>query len=878
MGPWTSQDGHRRISKALADMRLVSLASLLVRVVPLVTAEAEVGIRSCVYDAVLRALRLEQDQSIPFCRDFMTTVIIVSVTVTITDSTTVTETIRPTYTDLSTKTETATVSSSPPDNNALLKRILAARDEIADYSSSLVSRYSSSALSSACSCLCIDPIGFASTATTTTQTIPETTVDTSTEFETVEGPTSTVHATTTTTTTVAVPPPIFPSEYFTLAFFVGDEVEYERNWLAFPTSGPRQNVFQSVNSLDYGMALCRFDTDHHLSGIIDGPEGRPLDNFAWYPGGVLDQSSPYEVPFDPPESISPPLEYLEWTADPRTYNLILLTDESFNVMQLCPSVDSGLSLWAVGAVLGSGCTEIPLVVEPWVDADYPFLIYYRDSEGTKQYLTRPESLGTTETAPYNLISGPKSDQSLYFAISYNHLSFSVIDNLSYLQVYSYFLDEVFQQGGDGWMPVFSNTPSYVKFFHGDGASFLDWVVDWEAYTIRPVIPGLDALMVQMCTVGGSISPILAIGTTLRNDASYTCTAVILELEIFPARAPSEDFRIFTLTDQAEELYLYRAYDLQPGDEQSHFTLVPKELVLTLAQYQPLGFFSIDVAGHLSFYSSELSTPIYAWSADYPEPAGWRAYIGFSPATDIEDPSFYLQFSTYVSTFVTSIASDRYDLFLGMCPDEYMEGKYIDLWSADTSEILSASCTYPPFNIRPKTWPFRLSWIDSQGHKQYFNTSFDSTNPESKDDLEPPLGLILIPTSNVTESPIFTIDADRRLWYYLDLADGPVRLFSTIYHQEVLSQGYPIRLFFSSAEYIDQHTLYLEWDIDIENRVLFPAAAPASKVWQVCPDRFKGPPPAAAVWTSVFEDADNADLSCYGIELNVEWQLESVLYP
>ncbi|KAM7223196.1 hypothetical protein V8F06_001409 [Rhypophila decipiens] len=439
-------------------MRLVSLAALLLGAVPLVAAEeAEVagGHRSCTWDQVLRTLRLDQEQSIPFCRKILTTIIVVSVTVTISDTTITTQTIRSTYTNVLVKTETSTV-----DDQGLIKRILAERDENDDYSNSLISQYPSSALSSACSCLCVDPaalVTLVSSQTTTTQTIPETTIiDTATEFETVTGQSTTTDTTTTTTTTVVVSPTGF-NELFYLRSFIFDQF------------GSPVKVALLQSGLQHGLGVgnpqyqnlgdqFQFNDEGHLV-CLSSSFGA---SYAWYPGEPLNPAAPYEVPFNDATFISPPLEYLEWTGDPSTYSLVLLTEPSFDFMQLCQFRDGDfLGTWAVGTALGSdiSCTELPLAIEPQVEVatTYAFRIFYQDSEGVRQYLAfdfanlplfgqEPQQLFMTHTS--SIYGG------ILFSISHGHLTFTLDD---YYWYYAYFFPSgLFEQEGGGATLIPSN--------------------------------------------------------------------------------------------------------------------------------------------------------------------------------------------------------------------------------------------------------------------------------------------------------------------------------------------------------------------------------------------------------------------------------------
>ncbi|KAK4220211.1 hypothetical protein QBC37DRAFT_367226 [Rhypophila decipiens] len=579
-------------------MRLVSLAALPLGAVPLVAAEeAEVagGRRSCTWDEVLRTLRLDQEQSIPFCHKILTTTIVVSVTVTISDTTITTQTIRPTYTNVLVKTETSTV-----DDQGLIKRILAERDESDDYSNSLISQYPSSALSSACTCLCVDPVALVtlvSTQTTTTQTIPETIIiDTATEFETVTGPSTTTDTTTTTTTTttVVVPSIVFPQKSF------GSGVEDPH----YPSSGG---------------SLFQFKDDGHLVCFLPSVGA----SFAWYPGNPLDPAAPYEVPFNNAAFISPPLEYLKWTGDPSTYSLVLLTEPSFNFMQFCQFGDGDyLGTWAVGAALGSdmSCTEIPLAIEPRVSVEttFSFNIFYQDSGGVRQYLTLetfPPSQG--EQGQLFLTITPNKDGLIPFSISYGHLTLTPDD---FVWFYAYFLpSDVFQQEGGGATLIRFNSPSFVKFNSPGYSTYFEWDIDWEAYAIYPVIPGSGLLIMQICTHPDFPTGVWAIGPILFNEDGYTCTAVTLGIETIlmsETPAPKEEFRI--------------VYTPNGGTEQ-----LPAIYGLSIGEGSPSKSFQIS--------------NYYAWSPNYQDPVGqeWGGQINFDPAANVPDPSYYFQFDEFL---------------------------------------------------------------------------------------------------------------------------------------------------------------------------------------------------------------------------------------
>ncbi|KAM7206949.1 hypothetical protein V8F33_000048 [Rhypophila sp. PSN 637] len=675
-------------------MRLVSLAALLLGAVPLVAAEeAEVagGRRSCIFDEVLRTLRLDQEQSIPFCRKFLTTIIIVSVTVTISDTTITTQTIRPTYTNVLVKTETSTV-----DDQGLIKRILAERDESDDYSNSLIAQYPSSALSSACSCLCVDPaalVTLVSTQITSTQTIPETTIiDTATEFETVTGPSTTTDTTTTTTTTVVVAPTGFPTEEFWLRFYMfWDEFGY-------PT---------------------RFALSHQINQDVMGVEDPSYHSFG---GDQFQFKDDGHLP-------------------------------SFDVMQLCQFPDAGfLGTWAVGAALGSdiSCTEIPLAIEPRVSVEttFSFNIFYQDSGGVKQYLTLetiPPPDG--EQQELFLTTTPNKDGLIPFSISYGHLTFTPDD---FVWFYTYFFPSgLFQQEGGGATLITFNSPSFVKFnFPGD-STYFEWEIDWEAYTIYPVIPEPGPFIMQICT-NPDFHPtgVWAIGQILYNEEGYT--------------------------------------------------------------------------GHLKFSSNpDWHAPgdLYAWSPHYPDPAGeeWGGVINFSLAADIPDPSYYFRF--YQNIDVTGsdlvlLSPQAQNIQFKACLEVEVteEGDFgYYPWYAATPEYDHAQCTVlnsANFRIRPKSWPFRLSYVDSEGQKQYLRYLglMESDNFQNT---------LLRPTSHVAESALFTIDAYKTLWYALNWTDGPVRLFSRAhsypYDDFDPVNTNPFHVFFN-AQGVSSDPL-LEWEIE-----------------------------------------------------------------
>ncbi|KAM7223197.1 hypothetical protein V8F06_001410 [Rhypophila decipiens] len=184
-------------------------------------------------------------------------------------------------------------------------------------------------------------------------------------------------------------------------------------------------------------------------------------------------------------------------------------------------------------------------------------------------------------------------------------------------------------------------------------------------------------------------------------------------------------------------------------------------------------FSFDAGGHLKFYSENPQIGYYyAWSPNYQNlvEQEWGSQINFDPAANVPDPSYYFQFDELLLlnhvNMLTVSSQQQQTIEFRVC--EESSGKAF--WNAATTAYPLSGCTSVDLYIRPSTWPFRLSYLDAAGQKQYFRFSYFLFTDMSQNS-------IMVPTADITESALFTIDGNRHLWYGLDSQDFSGRLFS-----------------------------------------------------------------------------------------------------